>query len=130
MGAATAVKAALFEAIAGLGFTTYTVIPQAADGGDNAQYPHVQIGTVVASAFDDNTTNGFDLTARIYTRWRGHKEQDGTLIQDALYDRLHRGALEINGYSLILMDRQLTSVTQLGGSFTGLCEYRALITEE
>lgn len=130
MGATAAVKTALYEAIALLGYTTYTTVPQAADGGDASQFPHVQIGMVAMSPFDTNSDNGMDITARIHTRWRGRDELPGLLIQDALYDRLHRGALDIDGYSLILMDRQMTSVTSLEGSFTGICEYRALITEE
>lgn len=130
MGASTAVKAALYEAIAGLGFTTYTVPLQAADGGSDAAFPYVRIGAVVHSPFDTNSDNGFDFTARIYTHWRGRDEQPGTLIQDAIYDRLHHGALDITGYRLILLHRQASSTTPAEGSFTGLCEYRALITEE
>ena len=81
------------------------------------------------SVWDTNSSNGFDFTARIYTRWRGGSEAIGLAMQDALYDRLHHGTLEIDGYSLILLERQTTSTTRLDGSFTGLCEYHALITE-
>jgi hypothetical protein len=129
MGAATNVKAALYEAIAGLGFATYTVVPQASDGGDSAAFPHVQIGTVVQSEWDTFTENGFDFTARVFTRWVGRDEQPGLMIQDAIYDRLHHGALEIDGYTLVLFERQVTSTTQLDGSFTGVCEYHGLIQE-
>lgn len=129
MGALQATKTALYEAIAGLGFTTYTVPPQATDGGADAAFPHVQIGAVVQSPFDTFSDNGFDFTARIYTRWRGGSEAVGLAMQDAIYDRLHHGALSIDGYSLILLERQMSSTTRLDGSFTGLCEYHALITE-
>lgn len=129
MGALQATKIALYEAIAGLGFTTYTVTPQATDGGSDTAFPHVQIGTVVQSVWDNNSRDGFDFTARIYTRWRGGSEAIGLAMQDQIYDRLHHGALSIDGYSLILLERQSSSTTRLDGSFTGLCEYHALITE-
>ena len=129
MGAAQATKAALYEAIAGLGFSTFTVNPQLVDGGADTNWPHVQIGTVVHSPFDTNSDIGFDFTARIHTRWRGHDENVGLAMQDAVFERLHHGALDIPGYSLILLERQTSSTTQLDGSFTGLCEYHALITE-
>lgn len=129
MGAAQATKRALYEAIAGLGFTTYTVTPQLADGGSATDWPHVQIGAVVHSPWDTNSDNGFDFVARIYTRWRGQSETTGLAMQDAIYERLHNGALDITGYSLILLERQMSAVTPLEGSFTGLCEYHALITE-
>lgn len=129
MGAAQATKAALYEAIAGLGLTTYTVTPQATDGGSDAAWPHVQIGTVVHSAWDTNSDNGFDFTARVFTRWRGQSEVMGLAMQDLIYHRLHHGALDITGYRLLLLERQSSSTTRLDGSFTGLCEYHALITE-
>lgn len=129
MGALQATETALYEAIAGLGFTTYSVLPQVADGGAAADFPHVHIGAVVQSAWDTNSDNGFDFTARIYTRWRGGSKAPGLAMQDAIYDRLHYGALSITGYSLILLERQMSDVTPLDGSFTGLCEYHALITE-
>lgn len=129
MGALQATKTALYEAIAGLGFTTYTVLPQVTDGGAAAEFPHVHIGAVVQSVWDTNSDNGFDFTARIYTRWRGGSETPGLAMQDAIYDRLHHGALTLTGYRLIFLERQTTSTTQLDGSFTGLCEYHALITE-
>jgi hypothetical protein len=129
MGASPATKAALYEAIAGLGFTTYTVTPQATDGGADAAFPHVQIGAVVQSVWDTNSDNGFDFTARIYTRWRGSSEAVGLAMQDAIYARLHHGTITITGYQLIFLERQMSSTTRLDGSFTGLCEYHALITE-
>jgi hypothetical protein len=127
---ASAIKTALYEAIAGLGFTTYTVTPQASDGGDASQFPHIQIGTVVASEWDTNTENGFDFTARIHTRWRGRDEEPGLLMQDEIYTRLHHGALDIQGYQLILLERQVTSVDPMQGSFDGVCEYHGIIQEE
>lgn len=129
MGAAQATKQALYEAVAGLGFTTYSVPPQLQNGGDDTSWPYIQIGAVVHSGWDTNSDNGFDFTARIYTRWRGGSEATGLAMQDAVYNRLHHGALDITGYSLILLERQMSSTTQLDGSFTGLCEYHALITE-
>lgn len=129
MGASLAVKAALYEAIRGLGFTTYTVVPQSSDGGLDADFPHVQIGTVVHAPWDTNTENGFDFMARIHTRWRGGDENPGLAIQDALYERLHHGNLDIPGYALILLERQMSATTPLEGSFSGVCEYHALITE-
>ena len=129
MGALQATKTALYEAIASLGFTTYTVTPQATDGGADAAFPHVQIGAVVQSVWDTNSSDGFDFTARIYTRWRGGSEAIGLAMQDEIYARLHHGALSIDGYSLVLLERQASSTTRLDGSFQGLCEYHALITE-
>ena len=129
MGASEAVKTALYNAVNELGYSTYTVVPQLADGGSDTDWPHVQIGAVTHSMWDTNDNPGFDFTARIYTRWRGGDEMPGLAIQDAIYGRLHRGALTITGYSLILLERQLSVVTPLEGSFSGVCEYRALIAE-
>lgn len=129
MGASVEIKQGLYTAINGLGYTTYTVTPQLADGGADVDWPHVQIGAVVHSVWDTNTENGFDFTARIYTRWRGGSEKPGLLIQDAIYAALHHQSITITGYRLILLERQSSSTTRLDGSFTGLCEYHALITE-
>lgn len=129
MSASQATKQALYEAIAELGFPTYTVTPQVANGGSDVEWPHIQIGAVVHAPFDTNSSDGFDFIARVYTRWRGQSETTGLAMQDAIYDRLHHGALDITGYSLILLERQMSAVTPLEGSFTGLCEYHALITE-
>lgn len=128
MGANTSIKAGLYEAVAGLGFTTYTVNPQATDGGATATFPHVQIGVVAISQFDTFSDHGHDFTARIYTRWRGFTEAPGLAIQDALYDRLHHGAINIDGFRLILLERQASNVTAYEGSFEGLCEYHGIIT--
>ena len=129
MGANTAVKTALYTAIAGLGYTTYTVNPQLADGGADADWPHVQIGVVAMSRADTHTELGFDFTVRIHTRWRGGSESPGLAMQDAIYALLHNGTLAITGYSLILLERQMSATTPLDGSFSGVCEYHALITE-
>ncbi len=134
MGASVEIKQGLYTAINGLGYTTYTVTPQLADGGADTDWPHVQIGAVVNSVWDSNpgntvTGHGFDFTARIYTRGRGGSEKPGLLIQDAIYAALHHQSITITGYRLILLERQSSSTTRLDGSFTGLCEYHALITE-
>ena len=129
MGANAAVKIALYEAISGLGLTTYTANPQLADGGSDVDYPHVQIGVIAVSRSDTHTEAGFDFTARIHTRWRGGSEMPGLVMQDAIYDRLHNGSVDIAGYSLILLERQMSATTPLDGSFSGVCEYHALITE-
>ena len=121
-------KSALYEAISGLGITTYTVRPQASDGADGAVYPHIQIGPVLFNEWDAKAENGFDFIARIHTRWRGGSEFPGLQIQGELYRRLHNGDLTIDGFELVLMQRQLSDVTRLAdGSFDGVCEYSGLI---
>jgi hypothetical protein len=127
MGPSTAIKQGLYEAIAGMGVKTYAVRPQAVDGGDNADYPHIQIGFVAISAYDHSTGNGHDFTARIYTRWRGSSEAPGMAIQDAMYDRIHHGVINITGFKVLSFERQTTNITHLQGSFEGLCEYHGLI---
>lgn len=128
MGASVALQAAFYAAISGLGLTVYADRPQAKDGGDPAVYPHVQIGLIVLAPFDTATETGFDFVVRLHTRGRGGSALPVKSLQDELYARLHRGALQIDGHSLILMDRLTSDLTRLeDGTFHGVCEYRGLI---
>jgi hypothetical protein len=130
MGASAALQSGLFTAINALGYTTYTVRPQASDGAATAVFPHVQLGTIVLNENDTDTTDGFDFVARIHTRWRGGSELVGKAIQDAIYGALHNGSLTVTGWSKVLIQRRSSDVTRLeDGSFHGVCEYRGLITE-
>jgi len=128
MGISAALPAALYEAISGLGITTYTVRPQASDGADTAVYPHIQIGALVMSVWDTMSDDGHDFTVRVHTRWRGGSELPGREIQDSIYGVLHHGPLNIDGYRLIFLERQNSDVTRLpDGSFNGVCEYHGLV---
>ncbi len=123
-----AVQVALYNALTPLGLRVYDAAPQAADGGNAAVFPYVEVGAVVLAEFDTNSERGFDFVARLHTRSRSGSMQEAKLIQGQIYDRLHRGALAVTGYNFIQIDREASFVDKVSdGSFHGVCEYRGLI---
>lgn len=123
-----AVQRGLYLPIKALGYTVYDAAPQAADGGDPAAFPYVEVGAVVLAAWDDKTVDGFDVAARIHTRSRSGSMKEAKDIQGAIYAVLHHGAPAIAGYRTVLFQRETSDVTRAAdGSFHGICEYRGLI---
>ncbi|WP_395543275.1 DUF3168 domain-containing protein [Neotabrizicola sp. sgz301269] len=123
-----AVQKGIFDALSGLGLTVYDVQPQAPDGGSNANFPCVTVGTIVFAPFDVKESTGFDFIARIHTYSRSGSMREAKDIQTAIYTRLHRGAITVEGYALVDLMRETSDIMQMAdGSFHGACEYRGLI---
>jgi hypothetical protein len=105
------------------------VAPQLADGGAATDYPRVDFGPLILAPWDTFDAKGMDFTIRLHVRWRGGSLEPGLAMQHAIYERLHRGDLTLDGWYLVKLDRESSSVTRLDGSFDGICEYRGLIAE-
>lgn len=128
MSAEWEVQKALYSALTALGLTVYDAAPQAADGGSNADWPHVTIGAVVFAQWDTKGKNGFDFVARIHVRSRSAGMKECKMIQGQIYDRLHHGELAITGYTLTLLQFETADVTRVADkSFHGVSEYRGMI---
>lgn len=125
MGPSEAIAAAFVTAVRSIGLTCYQVVPQAADGGSGAVYPHVQIGAIVFTEWDTKTETGIDFTVRLHTRWRGASTVIGRQIQDELFTALHGAVLEMDGATCLEVRRETSTIIDLpDGGFDGVCEYR------
>lgn len=128
MGAEVEVQRALYNALTALGLRVYDAAPQAADGGDQGEFPYVDIGVIAFADFDTKDRNGFDFVARLHTRSRSGSMLETKTIQGQIYAALHNGSLAITGFNSVLLRRELSDVTRAAdGSFHGVCEYRGLI---
>lgn len=122
------VQKALVAALAEIGVTAVDVMRQAADGGANSAFPVVEIGFVTMTPFDTARETGFNFVARIHTRHRTGSMKAVKEVQDAIYARLHRGALTVTGFHTVLVQRENSFCDQVqDGEFHGVCEYRGLI---
>jgi len=130
MGAEVEVQRALYDALSLLGLRVYDSAPQAVDGGSNATFPYVEVGTVAFAPWDTSREQGHDFVARIHTRSRSASMMETKTIQGQIYTRLHLGLLTIVGHDLILIRREASDVIRApDGSFHGVCEYRGLIEQ-
>jgi hypothetical protein len=128
MSAETAVQGALYSALTALGLTVYDSAPQAADGGSLANWPYVEVGTIVFTAYDTYAELGHEFMARIHTRSRSASMKETKDIQGQIWARLHRGALTVTGLTTLTLAREVSEVTRApDGSFHGVCTYRGLI---
>lgn len=128
MSAETEVQGALYSALSALGLTVVDVGRQMPDGGSTTSFPYVEVGFIVMRPFDTAGETGFNFVARIHTRSRTGGMSEAKGIQGQIYGRLHRGNLNVAGHLLILLQREMSDVTQApDGSFHGVCEYRGLI---
>ena len=122
-----ALQKALYEAVSPLGFKTYDAAPQVKGGGG---FPYVEIGQIVMAEFDTDTSNGFDYAVRVHVRSASNAMAETADIQDAIYDRLHNGVLEVDGYQSILIQRESSDIMRTAeNTIHGVCEYRGLITK-
>lgn len=125
MGPSEAIAAAFVTAVRSIGLTCYQVVPQAADGGSDAVYPHVQIGAIVCTEWDTKTEDGIDFEVRLHTRWRGASTVIGRQIQDELFTALHGAVLEMDSATCLEVRRETSTIIDLpDGGFDGICEYR------
>ena len=99
MSAETVYQGAVAAALTALGLRVYDFAPQVADGGSAATYPYVEIGLIIAPAWDTKTEDGFALVHRIHSYGRSGGNLDVRLMQGQIYGRLHHGALTLPGYS-------------------------------
>lgn len=129
MSGEVAIQGALYTALSALGLTVYDAAPQAADGASNAHWPYVEVGTIVLTPFDTRSETGHEMAARIHTRSRSGSMREAKEIQGQMWDRLHLGALTVDGHNTILLRREISDVTRApDGSFHGVCVYRGLFT--
>lgn len=126
MGAAIEVQRALFTALSGAGLTVCDFSRQVVDSGA-ASGPVVEIGHIILTESDTQTTRGFDVLARIHTRSRSTSAMETKETQDAIYAALHRNPLPVTGQNTVLVMRETSDCTRLDGSFHGVCEYRGLL---
>lgn len=109
--------------------------PQQPDSGSDGVFPYVVIDDVQQAEYSDRGHTGFEFFIRILTVDRDAGEKRAVLVQDLIYDALHRreDSLSVPGHSVLTIDRDSSLVEQpvtWDGSFTGVCEYRALITKD
>jgi hypothetical protein len=91
-------------------------------------FPYVAIGTIILTQFDTDTTNGFDMLARIHTWSDSGSAKQCRIIQGHIYNRLHKDYLLSAAFDSVLMYRDSTDVMQdANGTFHGICEYRAIL---
>lgn len=122
------VQAALVGALAEIGVTAVDAQRQAADGGASGAFPVVEVGHITMTPFDTARETGFNFIARIHTRHRTGSMKAVKEVQDAIYGRLHRGALSVTGFHTVLVQRESSFCEQVqDGAFHGVCEYRGLI---
>lgn len=128
MSAEFEIQKALYQALTGLGLTVYDSAPQAKDGGSLANWPYVEVGFISLAPFDTANSTGFDGVARIHTRSRSGSMAEAKRIQGEIYERLHRGALSVDGYQTVTMQRELSRCDRMSdASFHGVCEYRLML---
>jgi hypothetical protein len=128
MGPSEALRSALFDILGQTGLNVYQVKPQAVDGGLASAFPFIHIGAIVLADWDTDTTTGFDFTARIHSRWRGHEATTGAQMQDTIYGFLHLATLSIDNATTVLLRRTASTVMQLPDSdWDGVDDYSGLI---
>lgn len=94
----------------------------------DAVFPFVTLGEMQAEPFDTFDHDGMAqlVTLHVWSRQRGRKESKA--IMDALYQRLHHGALTISGRQLVLC-RFLEAEALLeddGLTYHGVARYQVL----
>jgi hypothetical protein len=128
MSAEIEAQRAIRTALIAAGLRVYDFAPQAADGASTGTYPYVEIGHIIASQWDTNTEDGFDIVCRLHTYSRAGSTLECRTIQGTIYGALHRTPLPVIGFNSIFLDREASDCTRLqDGSFHGVCEYRALL---
>lgn len=80
--------------------SVYGHVPQEGTALD-AGFPYVAIGDTTSTAFDTDTTTGYDLTVTIHSFSRGRSPLDALGIMGQVYNALHRYSLTVTGYNLI-----------------------------
>jgi Protein of unknown function (DUF3168) len=128
MSAEFEVQTALYAALTTLGLRVYDFAPQAKDGASTGTFPYVEVGHIIATDWDTDTENGFNVVARVHTYSRSASAAETRGIQSQIYDRLHHGVLTVTGQTALLIMREMSDCTrQTDGSFHGVCEYRILL---
>jgi len=71
---------------------------------DDSQFPFLTISTGNIQPWDTNRDKGADAQVEIHTWSRARHALEGKQIMDAVYNVLHRGTLDITGWSFVGMD--------------------------
>lgn len=125
-----AIQTAVFQRLdAELSVPVYDHVPQPNDSGDNALFPYVVIGDDDLSAWDTDTSQGFDgdLTIHVWSRQKGRAETKA--LQQQIYDALHRFDLSVSGADTITLDQSLATTMMDPDGITrhGVQRFRLLI---
>lgn len=128
MSAEWEIQKGLYQALSALGLKVVDFGRQDADGGDSGPFPYVEVGMVVCRPWDTARELGHEFVARLHVWSRSGSVAETKAIQGQIYARLHRQAITVTGYSLILLQNELSDVMRApSGAFHGVCEYRGLI---
>lgn len=80
--------------------SVYGHVPQD-DTSLSAGFPYVAIGDTTSTAFDTDTSTGFDVTITVHSFSRGRSPLEALGIMGQVYTAMHRHALTVAGYDLI-----------------------------
>ena len=113
-------------AAASLGVPVYDVAPQSADGASTGAY--VTMGVTINTALDTWDRNGESIAVRIHTFSRKGAMSECKLIQDRIYNALHRVEMTITRARKFPLMREGSDIMHdQDGKIHGVCEYRALV---
>lgn len=128
--ASVAVQTAIIDALSEIGIVIFGVRPQEQDGGADGTYPHIHVQDPILGEWDTNSEFGHEVTQRIHVRGRGDSSVPVKIVQGQIYERLHNGALALDGWSLILMQQETAFVDRLPDrTFDAISEFRLLIEQ-
>lgn len=85
---------------------------QAADSGAAAAFPYVTIGDDDITPWDTDTETGSQASVNIHTWSRARNLLETKLIQQAIYNVLHRSTFAITGYTVVMIDLQSQGATR------------------
>lgn len=129
MSAETALQAAFYAAVNGLGLRCYDVAPQITDNGSSALYPFVTVGLATFNPRNTTTSKGFDFTVTLHVRSRSAGMKEAKDIQGQLYAALDQQPLSVSGFQTVSVDFANSTCLQApDGSFHGVSEFRGFIT--
>lgn len=128
MSAGVEIQRGLYQALTALGLTVVDFGQQAEDGGSSGPFPYVEVGMVVLRPWDTARETGHEFVARIHVWSRSGSAAEAKGIQGQIYARLHRQSITVAGFSLILLQYEMSDFMRTpSGSFHGVSEFRGLI---
>lgn len=129
-----AFQAALYARLTGdaglfaLGVTVVDDVPQGEDADPAAGYPMVTIGEMDVRDDGTKTSELWDVYLRVHTFSTSGSREQARAIQARLKELLHRASFPIEGYRLVMIRRERSSLARdPDRKRHGVCEYRALI---
>ncbi len=126
-----AIQKALYKQLQVLGVPVHDAAPQAKDGGSDAGFPYVVIGAIVPAKWDTARETGFEVAMRIHTWSRSNAMLEAKGLQVKIYEALHRQEFPIDGFTVVLCDRETTSCERSPDrGFHGICTYRCVVAAD